>query len=149
MVRCENCGRLYQNRDECPYCHWKYEGETEECIFCGKSVTKPFIWNGVCRSCQKEHATVETAIGYGARYTSVVEINGFVAYFLGEERINAILNSYVRNSSEETLKADAFWFLDDDDDCYTLYLNEMKDNPDGVKVRSKLHKRAYKRRKET
>lgn len=148
MVRCKECGYLFMNQDECPCCHSKYVGELEECIFCGKPTSAPYIWNGVCTDCQKEHATAETALAYGERYTDVIEINGFVSYFLGQDRINEILTNAVRNSSEETLKKDAFRFLDDDFDCYTLFLNDMKDDPDGVHYRSKLHRNKVKRSKE-
>ena len=146
MVRCKKCGYLFQNQDECPSCGYNITDEMEECVFCGKLYAEPNILNRVCKDCLKEHATVDTALGYGERYTHFVELNGFVAYFLGQDRINEILEKYVRNSNEETLKKDALVFLTDDPDCYTLFLNDVNEDPDGVKVRSKLHKRAYKRR---
>lgn len=145
MVRCKSCGFLFSNQDECPSCGSTFVDELEECVFCGRSVTKPYIWNGVCNSCQKEYATVDTALGFGERYTDVVEINGFVSYFLGSDRINEILTNYVRNANQETLSKDAVRFCEDDFDCYTMYLNELKDEPDKIHVRNKLHRKLKRR----
>lgn len=72
--------------------------EAKQCEICEEWNNPDDIYNEVCEKCLQENATFENALKYGGdEYGKVnVEINGFIATLLGQEKINQILEDYVR-----------------------------------------------------
>lgn len=130
MYICNDCGMLFIDGGECPSCGSKHTEEAAERAVCGKTIPASKAANGVCIRCLRDAANVQTAIGFGWRYTDAVEINGFLSYFFGADRINEILMNALVNSNQKIAQKDAEIYCFDDVDCFSEYVDDTKDEPD-------------------
>lgn len=97
----------------CPYCQSDDVVEATICEICNH----PFADTenlGICECCLEEEETVDLAIKMGAESTIDVELNGFIATVLTNEKINSILSDYVKNNFSENAP------------CVTRYLERDK-----------------------
>lgn len=141
MMMCMKCGALFTYGNICPDCNSRECCEVDTCTVCGTEKPISRLVNGVCRNCLKKSVSVDMALAIGERYSDVVELNSFVVYFLGEDRIKEILMNAIVNGNPETLKRDAERFCMDDLDCFAQQLKDMA-QPEPVKVwkRNKMKK---------
>lgn len=121
---------IFVGGGECPSCGSFNTDESIECVVCGRTIPLSKSQNGVCIKCLRESANVDTAVGLGWKYTDAVEVNGFLSYFFGTERINEILMNALVNSNPETMKKDAERYCFDDLDAFSAYVDEMNNEPD-------------------
>lgn len=139
MLICDRCGKV---KDECDLrtvveehgeshldyncrCGGEYL-EATECKICGKFFIDE-TEREICDSCIDGYTTVGNALDYGEQHKTTVEnINGAIAYLLGEKQINEILTKWV----EENF-TDRSAFIQDyckqDIACFVDFINERED----------------------
>jgi predicted amidophosphoribosyltransferase len=105
----------------CPYCHGWFE-ELQECKICGATATEENLTLGVCNDCLIKHSTIDNCIDYGNEHKEKVEINEFLVWFFGAERINQFL-------IEEAKKMNKFLPID----CYEYVDNDLSSFADYIK----------------
>lgn len=130
MLKCGKCGYIFDAFDcvggiRCPDCGNQRDiGEIEPCEICHRYHTNCI--NGICKDCQEKAATVETALGMGAMYSDPVEINGFLLYVFGKDRIEKILMDALHAEPSKVIDKDAERYCLDDVYQYTDYLMMME-----------------------
>jgi hypothetical protein len=79
-----------------------FDLEVYECEFCGR---KTYNDDCECDECKKEQllniATIDTAIEYGEDEKQCIELNGFLAWIFGAEKIERILRDALTESDLE------------------------------------------------
>lgn len=148
MLKCGKCGYLFDEFNcvggiKCPECgNQRNIGEIEPCIICNRYHTNCI--NGVCGDCQEKMSNVESALGMGAMYSEPVEINGFLLYVFGKDRIEELLMQKLREEPQKVIDKDADRYCLDDVYQFTDYLLMCETEKLKDEYRGKIKRRAYK-----
>lgn len=106
---------------------------TVDCALCGAEVDEETTTYGICEKCWTEHHNFDNALAYGAEahVKNCAEINGFYAYILTPEQIEAALRQVVLDMKKyyyDFAIKTADEFLRDDDGDFAEWLKEQKGN---------------------
>lgn len=135
MLVCNHCGKL-KREEELKYVtephgerHLDYicscGGEFVEatkCDICGKWFDANEL-DGVCEVCLEEYETTGDALAIGAKNTTSVEINGFIAYALDPVVINEILTKWVEENITDHSRV-VVDYCEDDKPWFADYVKE-------------------------
>lgn len=150
MLKCKRCGNIFYGFGSdgayCPECQTRNSDdfvEIEQCMVCRRYRSK--LTNGICGDCIERMSTIETALGLGDVYTESVELNGFIVYVLGKDRIEKLLREALEQRPKRNIEKDAERFCMDDLWIYTDYLSDMEYE----KSRSKRFQRKGKKENDT
>lgn len=142
MLKCNKCGAVFADVGiiECPECgNRRNIAEIEQCKVCREYHTSCI--NGICKDCRERSATIETALGMGDVYTYPVELNGFLTYVFGKDRIEEILKRELEHEPKNVIELDAEKYCFDDVYQYTDYLCDMENEK-----RNQPKRKVYQRR---
>ena len=102
-----------------------------DCALCGAEVDEETTTYGICEKCWTDHHNFDNALAFGATELGkdCVQINGFYAYNLTPDQINAALRQAVMDMKKyyyDFAIKTADEFLRDDDGAFADWLKEQK-----------------------
>lgn len=130
MLKCGNCGLVFDEFGcvggiKCPECgNQRNIGEIEQCKVCREYHTSCI--NNICKWCRENAATIETAMAMGDVYTDKIELNGFLTYVFGKDRIEELLKQELAKEPKNVIEADAEKYCFEDVYAYTDYLYDCE-----------------------
>ena len=150
MYICNRCGKLIDELSTDSQCHGysslgeafvEEYAETEcscggdfvearQCEICGEYYSDEDYPYNVCECCAEQFETIESALEIGSNNTEKINVNGFVAYMLTEEEINAILTKHIiENYADDS--SDISDYCKNDMDYFADFIIEKEEERKG------------------
>lgn len=108
----------------CPHCGG-YVVEADDCPICGELMP---LGQDLCDHCLSEYATLDIALEYGAKETTDLSINSFLAYKFSTEEIEEILIATLKASeTEKDIKQSIKEYFDEDRESVARFLEQRED----------------------